>query len=297
MRNVIMYAFRLTIGKMIEMSFLDNYKRVVIKIGSSTLTHAETGSLNFSKMERLVRSICDYRNSGMDVCLVSSGAIAVGRDVIGVKERPSDISIKQACAAVGQGRLMMTYQKLFSEYNQNSGQVLMTKNTIVNPVSRRNVMNTFEELFALNVVPIVNENDTVSTYEMQFGDNDTLSALVASMVGADLLILLSDIDGLYTDDPHKNPEARLLKVVDAIDENIYGMAKESTGSNVGTGGMATKLAAAKIATLSGTDMIIANGGDVRILQDIFENDYVGTLFTANENANFNLANYIMETIG
>lgn len=292
-----MYAFRLTIGKMIEMSFLDNYKRVVIKIGSSTLTHAETGSLNFSKMERLVRSICDYRNSGMDVCLVSSGAIAVGRDVIGIKERPSDISIKQACAAVGQGRLMMTYQKLFSEYNQNSGQVLMTKNTIVNPVSRRNVMNTFEELFDLNVVPIVNENDTVSTYEMQFGDNDTLSALVASMVGADLLILLSDIDGLYTDDPHKNPEARLLKVVDAIDENIYGMAKESTGSNVGTGGMATKLAAAKIATLSGTDMIIANGGDVRILQDIFENDYVGTLFTANENANFNLANYIMETIG
>lgn len=297
MRNVIMYAFRLTIGKMMEMSFLDNYKRVVIKIGSSTLTHAETGSLNFSKMERLVRSICDYRNSGMDVCLVSSGAIAVGRDVIGIKERPSDISIKQACAAVGQGRLMMTYQKLFSEYNQNSGQVLMTKNTIVNPVSRRNVMNTFEELFDLNVVPIVNENDTVSTYEMQFGDNDTLSALVASMVGADLLILLSDIDGLYTDDPHKNPEARLLKVVDAIDENIYGMAKESTGSNVGTGGMATKLAAAKIATLSGTDMIIANGGDVRILQDIFENDYVGTLFTANENANFNLANYIMETIG
>ena len=297
MRNVIMYAFRLTIGKMIEMSFLDNYKRVVIKIGSSTLTHAETGSLNFSKMERLVRSICDYRNSGMDVCLVSSGAISVGRDVIGIKERPSDISIKQACAAVGQGRLMMTYQKLFSEYNQNSGQVLMTKNTIVNPVSRRNVMNTFEELFDLNVVPIVNENDTVSTYEMQFGDNDTLSALVASMVGADLLILLSDIDGLYTDDPHKNPEARLLKVVDAIDENIYGMAKESTGSNVGTGGMATKLAAAKIATLSGTDMIIANGGDVRILQDIFENDYVGTLFTANENANFNLANYIMETIG
>lgn len=292
-----MYAFRLTIGKMIEMSFLDNYKRVVIKIGSSTLTHAETGSLNFSKMERLVRSICDYRNSGMDVCLVSSGAIAVGRDVIGIKERPSDISIKQACAAVGQGRLMMTYQKLFSEYNQNSGQVLMTKNTIVNPVSRRNVMNTFEELFDLNVVPIVNENDTVSTYEMQFGDNDTLSALVASMVRADLLILLSDIDGLYTDDPHKNPEARLLKVVDAIDENIYGMAKESTGSNVGTGGMATKLAAAKIATLSGTDMIIANGGDVRILQDIFENDYVGTLFTANENANFNLANYIMETIG
>ena len=246
-----------------------NYKRIVIKIGSSSLTHAETGRLNLAKMEHLVRQLSDLHNQGMDVCLVSSGAIAVGRAAMGVKERPSETSVKQACAAVGQA----------------------------NPVSRANAKNTFDELFHLGVIPVVNENDTVSTYEMQFGDNDTLSALVASMVGADLLILLSDIDGLYTDDPHKNPEARLLKVVDAIDENIYGMAKESTGSNVGTGGMATKLAAAKIATLSGTDMIIANGGDVRILQDIFENDYVGTLFTANENANFNLANYIMETIG
>ena len=272
-------------------------KRVVVKIGSSSLNRGETGNLNFTKLEHLVRELCDMRNRGMDVCLVSSGAIAVGRQTIGLNERPKDISTKQACAAVGQARLMMTYQRMFAEYNQIAGQILMTKNTMVNPVSRANAKNTFDELFHLGVVPVVNENDTVSTYEMQFGDNDTLSALVASMVGADLLILLSDIDGLYTDDPHKNPEARLLKVVDAIDENIYGMAKESTGSNVGTGGMATKLAAAKIATLSGTDMIIANGGDVRILQDIFENDYVGTLFTANENANFNLANYIMETIG
>ena len=235
--------------------------------------------------------------SGKDVILVSSGAIGVGFKALGLENRPTSLPMKQACSAVGQGQLMMIYQKLFAEYNQVAGQVLMTKNTMVNPVSRENAKNTFDELFRLGAIPIVNENDTVSTYEMQFGDNDTLSALVASMVGADLLILLSDIDGLYTDDPHKNPEARLLKVVDAIDENIYGMAKESTGSNVGTGGMATKLAAAKIATLSGTDMIIANGGDVRILQDIFENDYVGTLFTANENANFNLANYIMETIG
>ena len=266
-----------------------NYKRIVIKIGSSSLTHAETGRLNLAKMEHLVRQLSDLHNQGMDVCLVSSGAIAVGRAAMGVKERPSETSVKQACAAVGQAKLMMVYQKLFAEYSQTAGQILLTKNTMVNPVSRANAKNTFDELFHLGVIPVVNENDTVSTYEMQFGDNDTLSALVASMV--------SDIDGLYTDDPHKNPEARLLKVVDAIDENIYGMAKESTGSNVGTGGMATKLAAAKIATLSGTDMIIANGGDVRILQDIFENDYVGTLFTANENANFNLANYIMETIG
>ncbi len=279
------------------MSFLDNYKRVVIKIGSSSLTHSQTGSLNFSKMERLVRSICDYRNSGLDVCLVSSGAIAVGRDAIGLKERPSDISIKQACAAVGQGKLMMTYQKLFGEYNQNSGQILMTKNTIINPVARKNAMNTFEELFSLNVVPIVNENDTVSTYEMQFGDNDTLSAIVASLTKADLLILLSDIDGLYSDDPHDNPEAKLIKEVDTLDEKIMGMAKTSTGSDVGTGGMATKLIAAKIATNSGTDMIIANGSNIGILYDIMNDDYTGTLFHKAEDKNFVLANYILESIG
>ena len=279
------------------MSNKSKYKRVVIKIGSSSLTHSETGKLNFVKIEHLVRELSDLHNQGIDVCLVSSGAIAVGRAAMGIKERPSDISTKQACAAVGQAKLMMVYQKLFAEYNQTAGQVLMTKNTMVNPVSRENAKNTFDELFHLRVIPVVNENDTVSTYEMQFGDNDTLSALVASSVGADLLILLSDIDGLYTDDPHNNPDAKLLDVVDSIDEQIYEMAKDSTGSNVGTGGMATKLAAAKIATFSGTDMIIANGKDVRILQDIFRDDYVGTLFTANENPNFNVATYVMETIG
>ena len=274
-----------------------NKKRIVVKIGSSSLQHKKTGQLDFIKLEKLVRELCDLKNQDIDVCLVSSGAIAVGRKMLGITKRPKNLSTKQACAAVGQASLMMTYQKLFAEYHQQCGQVLMTKKTMIDNVSRKNAQNTFEELFRLGVIPVVNENDTVNTYEIQFGDNDSLAAIVASLIGADLLILLSDIDGLYTDDPHKNPEARLLKVVDAIDENIYGMAKESTGSNVGTGGMATKLAAAKIATLSGTDMIIANGGDVRILQDIFENDYVGTLFTANENANFNLANYIMETIG
>ena len=287
-----MYAFRLTIGKMIEMSFLDNYKRVVIKIGSSTLTHAETGSLNFSKMERLVRSICDYRNSGMDVCLVSSGAIAVGRDVIGIKERPSDISIKQACAAVGQGRLMMTYQKLFSEYNQNSGQVLMTKNTIVNPVSRRNVMNTFEELFDLNVVPIVNENDTVATYEIEIGDNDTLSAIVAALIDADLLILLSDIDGLYTDDPRQNPNAEFIEQVDELTEEFMHMGKASTGSNVGTGGMNTKMIAAKIATSSDVDMIIANSKDIGVLHRLLSGENEGTLFVAHKDESFDLPEFV-----
>lgn len=279
------------------MSFLKDYKRVVIKIGSSSLTHPQTGGLNFSKMEHLVRAICDFRNSGLDVCLVSSGAIAVGREVIGIKERPTDLSIKQACAAVGQGRLMMTYQKLFGEYNQNSGQILMTKNTIINPVSRKNAANTFEELFGLDVVPIVNENDTVSTYEMQFGDNDTLSAIVASLTKADLLILLSDIDGLYSDDPHKNPDAELIKEVTDIDDKVFGMAKDSTGSNVGTGGMATKLMAAKIATYSGADMIIANAGKTDILYDIMNDDFTGTLFHHCDNRNFDLSTYILESIG
>lgn len=273
------------------------YRRIVIKIGSSTITHAETGRQNLGKLERLVRTICDLRNRNMDVCLVSSGAIAVGRAAMGIRERTEEISLKQACAAVGQGRLMMTYQKLFAEYNHTAGQILLTKNTMVNPVSRDNAKNTFEELFKLGAIPVVNENDTVSTYEMRFGDNDTLSALVASLVGADLLILLSDIDGLYTDDPNRNPDAELIKVVDVIDASIYDMAKSSTGSSVGTGGMATKLAAARIATLSGADMIIANGADVHVISDIFEGSYVGTLFTAQENPNFNLAAYIMETIG
>ena len=273
------------------------YKRVVVKIGSSSLTHEETGKLDFGKMEQLVRQLSDLRNRGMDVCLVSSGAIAVGRSAMGIHERPTDISMKQACAAVGQAKLMMVYQKLFAEYNETAGQVLLTKNTMINPVSRENAKNTFEELFQLGVIPIVNENDTTSTYEMQFGDNDTLSALVSSMVGADLLILLSDIDGLYTDDPHTNPDAKLVQVVENLDEEILGMAKGTTGSNVGTGGMTTKLTAAKIATLSGTDMIIANGADVKILAQIFEDAYTGTLFKSNKNANFNLATYVMETIG
>lgn len=273
------------------------YKRVVIKIGSSSITHAESGRQNLGKLERLVRSLCDLRNRGIDVCLVSSGAIAVGRAAMGIEERPKETSLKQACAAVGQGRLMMTYQKLFSEYNHIAGQVLLTKNTMVNPVSRENARNTFEELFRLGVIPVVNENDTVSTYEMQFGDNDTLSALVASLVQADLLILLSDIDGLFTDDPHRNPDATLLRVVEKIDEKIVEMAKGSTGSNVGTGGMATKLTAAKIATFSGADMIITNGKDVQVISDIFDGEYTGTLFLANENPNFQLASYVLETIG
>lgn len=276
---------------------LKNKKRVVVKIGSSSLQHEETGNLNFLKVERLVRELCDIRNQGIDVCLVSSGAIAVGRQSIGLTERPSNISAKQACAAVGQARLMMTYQKMFSEYHQTAGQVLMTKNTMINNVARKNAQNTFEELFHMGVIPIVNENDTVSTYEMQFGDNDSLSAIVASLVGADLLILLSDIDGLYTDDPHKNPEAKLVPFVESLDDHYMDMAKDSTGSDVGTGGMATKLIAARIATVSGADMIIANGQDVGVLHQIFEGKSVGTFFKAHKNEDFYIADFIEESMG
>ena len=257
-------------------------KRVVVKIGSSSLNYGETGNLNFTKLEHLVRELCNLRNRGMDVCLVSSGAIAVGRQTLGMDERPKDISTKQACAAVGQARLMMIYQRLFAEYNQVAGQVLMTKNTMVNPVSRENAKNTFDELFRLGAIPIVNENDTVSTYEMQFGDNDSLSAIVASLVGADLLILLSDIDGLYTDDPRKNPKAELIPVVEKIDNRIENMAGDTVGSDVGTGGMTTKLTAARIATLSGADMIIANGDNIYAINDIMAGKKIGTLFLSKE---------------
>lgn len=271
-------------------------KRVVVKIGSSSLYHEETGGLDFTKLEKLVRELCDLRNRGIDVCLVSSGAIAAGRKAMGMQERPETIARKQACAAVGQSRLMMTYQKMFSEYHQTTGQVLMTKNTMIDNVSRKNAQNTFEELFQLGVIPIVNENDTVSTYEMQFGDNDTLSAIVAALVSADLLILLSDIDGLYTDDPHDNPEAKLIREVDTLNERLFHMAKESTGSDVGTGGMATKLTAAKIATLSGADMIIANAKDVGIIHEIFEGDFTGTLFHSNYDEDFYISDFIEETL-
>ncbi len=275
---------------------LKNKKRVVIKIGSSSLTHEETGSLNFTKLEKLVRELCDIRNHGIDVCLVSSGAIAVGRNAIGLEEKPSNNSTKQACAAVGQARLMTTYQKMFSEYHQTAAQVLMTKGTMLHNVSRKNAQNTFEELFRLGVIPIVNENDTVSTYEMQFGDNDTLSAIVASLVGADLLILLSDIDGLFTDDPRKNPDAKLIRVVEHLDDEVLSMAKATTGSDMGTGGMATKLTAAKIATFSGADMIIANGEDVGILHDIFEGEFTGTIFKERLDEDFYIADYIEDSM-
>jgi glutamate 5-kinase len=272
---------------------LKHKKRIIIKIGSSSLTHPETGSLNLDKMERLVRILTDLRNQGKDVVLVTSGAIAVGRKALGILERPTERSVKQACAAVGQASLMMVYQKLFAEYNQTAAQILMTKYTMINDISRYNAKNTFEELFTMGVIPIVNENDTVSTDELDldFGDNDTLSAIVTALVEGDLLILLSDIEGLYTDDPHTNKEARLIPCVTEINEELSGMAKSST-SSVGTGGMSTKVSAARIATSSGADMVITNGDNVRNINHIIEGKEIGTLFQSHKKDNFNIMDYI-----
>lgn len=271
-------------------------KRIVIKIGSSSLMHNETGGLNLGKIEKLVRTIVDIKNSGKDVVLVSSGAIAVGRMAIGLNEKPDELPVKQACAAIGQAKLMMVYQKIFAEYSTTAAQVLMTKATVMNDKSRRNAQNTFNELLNLGAVPIVNENDTVSTYEIKqvqtFGDNDRLSAIVTSIIDADLLILLSDIDGLYTDDPNSNPDARFINQVDVIDDKLLNMGKSTSGSGVGTGGMATKLKAAGIAVSSGADMVIANGNDIDNIAKIMSGADVGTLFVSCKDENFDLVKFI-----
>lgn len=270
---------------------LKDKKRIVVKIGSSSLTHEMTGDINLDKMEKLVRVLTDLSNQGKEVVLVSSGAIAVGRKTLALKEKPKDKAMKQACAAVGQARLMMVYQKLFSEYNQVTAQILMTKYTMMNDISRLNAQNTFHELLKIGVIPIVNENDTVSTDEIEFGDNDTLSALVTALIDADLLILLSDIDGLYTDNPRNNKEAELIHTVSRIDDKILEMAK-GEGSDVGTGGMATKISAARIANDSGADMVIANAADVHVIRDIIEGEDIGTIFLAHKNKEFSLLEYI-----
>lgn len=267
-------------------------KRIVVKIGSSSLQHPETGDLDYNKMEVLVRELCNIRNSGKDIVLVTSGAISVGKKAVHIKDGSEHIALKQACAAIGQARLMMNYQKFFSEYNQVAAQVLMTKDTITNPVNRMNAHNTFTELLSLGVIPVVNENDTISTFEIKFGDNDTLSAIVASLINADLLILLSDIDGLYSDNPRKNPDARFIEVVEELNEEILEMGKKETGSIVGTGGMNTKLNAAEIASRSGCDMIIANSADIHILHRIMDGRNFGTFFMSHKDSGFYLPDYV-----
>ncbi|MEG0566296.1 MAG: glutamate 5-kinase [Hungatella sp.] len=279
-----------------ERKKLNDKKRIVIKIGSSSLTHAASGDINLMKVEKLVRAICDLRGAGKEIVLVSSGAIAAGRQALHHPMRPTTLAEKQAFAAVGQARLMMVYQKLFAEYNQIAAQILMTKDTMTNDISRSNAQNTFDELLKLGVVPVVNENDTVSTSEIpmvdNFGDNDRLSAIVSALIGADLLILLSDIDGLYSDDPHRNQNASLIPLVLEITPQLLSMGKATSGSNVGTGGMAAKLAAAQIATDSGADMVIASGDHVEIIDQILRGEDCGTLFAAHHNLDFDLMDYI-----
>ncbi|HKM34398.1 MAG TPA: glutamate 5-kinase [Lachnospiraceae bacterium] len=280
-------------------------KRIVVKIGSSSLQHPKTGDIDYIKLEKLVRELCDLRNQGKDVVLVTSGAIAVGKKAVNpyrnmVSEPQTPLAYKQACAAVGQAKLMMTYQKIFAEYNQIVAQILMTKNTIIDDMNRYNAHNTFFELLQMGIIPIVNENDTIATYEINveadndtlIGDNDTLSAIVAVLVEADLLIILSDIDGLYTDDPRKNENARFIDVVEELCEEYVSMGKASTGSNVGTGGMNTKMVAAQIATSAGADMVIANSEDVGILHRIINGKKEGTLFLAHKNDNFDLPRFV-----
>ncbi|MDD2958285.1 MAG: glutamate 5-kinase [Lachnospiraceae bacterium] len=261
---------------------LKDKKRIVIKIGTSSITHEESGALNLTKLEILVRELCDLKNQGKDIILVSSGAIAVGRQAVHLSHRPTEISEKQACAAIGQAQLMMIYQKLFHEYGHLAAQILMTKDTVSDATGKENALNTFEELLSMGVIPIVNENDTISTYEIQFGDNDRLSAIVASLTHSDLLILLSDIDGLFTDDPNHNPEARFIPLVTELNAHLMKMGK-GTLSDVGTGGMEAKLHAARIATDSGADMIIANGADFHVIHKIIQGKEYGTLFCANRN--------------
>ena len=260
-----------------------NSMRLVVKIGTSTLTHA-TGHLNIRRVESLCRVISDIKNAGHEVILVSSGAIGMGVGKLGLRQRPKDIPTKQAAAAVGQCELMYTYDKLFSDYHHTVAQLLITGEDVASQKRHANFRNTLNRLLELGALPILNENDTVATEEIVIGDNDTLAAIVARSVGADLLVLLSDIDGLYTADPRKDPDARLISVVPVLDDSIKALAGVS-GSDQGTGGMITKLQAAEICMDCGCDMVIANGNEPNHLYTILDGDAVGTRFLAKKEAN------------
>ena len=252
--------------------------RIVIKIGTSTLAHA-TGRLNIRRVEELCKVMSDLKNEGHEVILVSSGAIGMGVGKLSLPERPDDIPTKQAAAAVGQCELMYTYDKIFSEYNHTVAQILITGDDIEHPDRKANFENTMRRLLELGVLPIVNENDSIATHEIEIGDNDTLGAIVATTLDADLLIILSDIDGLFTADPHKNCDAVLLHRVEEITPEIEGMIG-GAGSALGTGGMATKIKAARMSNAAGTDMVIANGNSPAVLYDIVSGKDVGTRFLA-----------------
>lgn len=252
--------------------------RITVKVGTSTLTHP-TGMLNIRRVEKLCRVMSDLKNAGHELILVSSGAVGMGVGKLSLKSRPTDIPGKQAAAAVGQCELMYTYDKLFSEYRHNVAQILLTAEDIENPGRRENIKNTINRLMELSAIPIINENDSVATEEIVIGDNDTLSAMIAVTVSSDLLIILSDIDGLYTDDPRKDSGAKLIPEVRRITDEIKALA-HGKGSELSTGGMATKLKAAQITLECGIDAVIANGEDPDILYDICAGKPVGTRFIA-----------------
>ena len=257
--------------------------RIVIKVGTSTLAHA-TGHLNIRRVEQLCRVLSDLKNQGYEVILVSSGAIGMGIGKLSLKERPADIPTKQAAAAVGQCELMYTYDKLFSEYNHTVAQILLTGSDFRHEDRYNNFRNTMRRLLEMEVLPIINENDTIATEEIKVGDNDTLSSMVAVSVDADLLVLLSDIDGLYTADPHKDPNATLIQTVEALTPEILSLAGDK-GSSLGTGGMKTKLSAAEICTEAGCEMVIMNGEKPELLYDLFDGKAVGTRFLAGKGRN------------
>lgn len=252
--------------------------RITVKVGTSTLAHA-TGRLNIQRMETLCKVLSDLKNAGHEIILVSSGAIGMGVGKLNLPGRPKDMPTKQAAAAVGQCELMYTYDKLFNEYSHTVAQVLLTGEDVKNEHRSRNMRNTIFRLLELGALPVINENDTISTEEFGIGDNDTLSAIVAVTIQADLLILLSDIDGLFDGDPRKNPDAKLIDTVEKIDEHIISLGGGS-GSNLGTGGMATKLRAAQMATAAGCEMVIANGQSPEVLYDVVAGKRVGTRFLA-----------------
>ena len=257
----------------------DHDMRIVVKVGTSTLAHP-TGRLNIQRMEKLCKVLSDLKNMGHEIILVSSGAIAMGFGKLNLSERPKDVPTKQASAAVGQCELMYIYDKLFTEYNHTVAQLLITAPDIEEGgVRKQNFHNTLARLLELGALPVINENDTISTEEFGIGDNDTLSAIVAVTIQADLLILLSDIDGLFDGDPRKNPDAKLIDTVEKMDEHIISLGGGSW-SSLGTGGMATKLRAAQMATAAGCEMVIANGQSPEVLYDVAAGKRVGTRFLA-----------------
>lgn len=250
--------------------------RIVVKVGTSTLAHS-TGNINIRHVEELCKVLSDLKNAGHEMILVSSGAIGMGVGKLSLKEKPQDMPTKQAAAAVGQCELMYTYDKLFSEYNHTVAQILLTGLDLEDNERYHNIQNTMNRLLELNVLPVINENDTVSTQEIAVGDNDTLGAIVAVSMKADMLILLSDIDGLYTSDPHKDETAELISLVTEITPEIEALGG-GKGSSLGTGGMATKLNAAKLCLSKGTEMVIANGAKPSVLYDIVDGKKIGTRF-------------------